>query len=120
MKKLPRDPNEKRDFIDFLTELSNQRARFAIVGGWVDMAQTNSIRVTKDLDVYVSGDDALLNGRNLEDDMNDFSLLVEFVSGTSLYREPETIPKLPHRKSRLPPVAGVVSGLGENKWSAIK
>ena len=27
--------------------------------------------------------------------MNDFPLLVEFVSGTSLYREPETIPKLP-------------------------
>ena len=27
--------------------------------------------------------------------MNDFPLLVEFVSGTNLYREPETIPKLP-------------------------
>jgi len=27
--------------------------------------------------------------------MNDFPLLVEFVSGTRLYREPETIPKLP-------------------------
>jgi len=27
--------------------------------------------------------------------MNDFPLLVEFVSGTTLYREPETIPKLP-------------------------
>ena len=27
--------------------------------------------------------------------MNDFPLLVEFVSGTSLYREPESISKLP-------------------------
>ena len=27
--------------------------------------------------------------------MNDFPLLVEFVSGTSLYREAKTIPKLP-------------------------
>ncbi len=27
--------------------------------------------------------------------MNDLPLLVEFVAGTTLYREPETVPKLP-------------------------
>ena len=42
--------------------------------------------------------------------MNDFPLLVEFVSGTSLYREPETIPKLPIVQNGPPGTFVVFSG----------
>ena len=42
--------------------------------------------------------------------MNDFPLLVEFVSGTTLYREPETIPKLPIVQNGPPGTFVVFSG----------
>ena len=42
--------------------------------------------------------------------MNDFPLLVEFVSGTSLYREPKTIPKLPIVQNGPPGTFVVFSG----------
>jgi len=42
--------------------------------------------------------------------MNDFPLLVEFVSGTSLYREPETVPKLPILQNGPPGTCVVFSG----------
>jgi hypothetical protein len=42
--------------------------------------------------------------------MNDLPLLVEFISGTSLYREPETIPKLPIVQNGPPGTFVVFSG----------
>jgi len=42
--------------------------------------------------------------------MNDFPLLVEFVSGTSLYREPETVSKLPILQNGPPGTCVVFSG----------
>ena len=42
--------------------------------------------------------------------MNDFPLLVEFVPRTNLYREPETIPKLPIVQNGPPGTFVVFSG----------
>jgi len=45
--------------------------------------------------------------------MNDFPLLVEFVSGTSLYREPETVSELPILQNGPPGTFVVFSGGGK-------
>ena len=42
--------------------------------------------------------------------MNDFPLLIKFVSGTSLYREPDFIPKLPILQNGPPGTFVVFSG----------